>query len=105
MTTSPLPLTLGPPVVISQSPPEERRWGPWQFPMVTRLADGRILVNYSVGQDTASAYGTGKAQALSADEGETWQALPEAEAQALPGGFPTPRGDRRARSSVHHDPS
>ena len=87
-------LTLGDPVVISQSPPEERRWGPWQFPMVTRLADGRILVNYSVGKDTASAYGTGKAQALSADEGATWQPLTEAEADALPGGFPTPNGDR-----------
>lgn len=65
-------VVLGDPVVISQAPPHVRQWGPWQFPGLQRLADGRIQINYHVEADSATAYGKPLGRAISADEGKTW---------------------------------
>ena len=35
-------ITLGRPCVIAQAPPDLREWGPYQFPKVERLEDGRL---------------------------------------------------------------
>ncbi|MBT3341443.1 MAG: hypothetical protein HN404_00475, partial [Gemmatimonadetes bacterium] len=45
------------PVVVSQADPELRNWGPWQFPAIQRLPDGRLAVGYHVEADSATAYG------------------------------------------------
>ena len=37
-------LVLHEPVVVARGPVDLRHWGPWQFPGIQRLPDGRILV-------------------------------------------------------------
>ncbi|MFH1567444.1 MAG: sialidase family protein [Gemmatimonadota bacterium] len=66
-------LRLQEPVVVAQAPPEVRGWGPWQFPGIQRLPDGRLAVTYHVEADSAVAYGKLPGVAVSADEGRTWQ--------------------------------
>lgn len=63
------------PVIVSQAPPELRSWGPWQFPLLQRLEDGRLLLEYHREADSAIAYGLPAGQAVSNDEGLTWQEL------------------------------
>ncbi|MBT7860195.1 MAG: exo-alpha-sialidase [Gemmatimonadetes bacterium] len=61
------------PVVVSQADPELRNWGPWQFPAIQRLPDGRLAVGYHVEADSATAYGKPPGLSICADEGQTWQ--------------------------------
>ena len=61
------------PVVVSQAPPDLRNWGPWQFPAIQRLPDGRFAVGYHVEADSAVAYGRPPGLSISEDEGRTWQ--------------------------------
>jgi hypothetical protein len=78
MTTHPTPtaLVLGTPVIVALAPPEVRKWGPYQFPGLARLPDGRIQVSFHVEADSATAYGLPPARAVSADEGKSWTMLP-----------------------------
>ena len=39
------PLELSEPVTVAMAPPEVKGWGPYQFPGLERLPDGRILKN------------------------------------------------------------
>lgn len=64
------------PVTVTLAPPEIRQWGPYQFPGLERLPDGRIQVSSQGGADSATAYGVPPMQAVSADEGKTWTVLP-----------------------------
>lgn len=66
-------ITLGAPVVVSQAPVGMRDWGPWQFPFIQRLADGRLQIGYWLGADSATAYGDPPGVAISADNGNTWK--------------------------------
>ena len=50
-------LKLGAPVVIAQADPSIRDWGPYQFPFVERLPDGRLHCFYHIEEDSARAYG------------------------------------------------
>ena len=84
-------ITLGEPILISQSPAELKRWGPWQFPHLERLADGRIHLEFNIEADSATAYGLPTAHALSADDGRTWEGAQERDAR---GGLLLPNGDR-----------
>src|SRR5687768_5463136 len=84
-------VVLGDPVVVSQAPPDVRKWGPWQFPHLERLADGRIHVDYHVEADSATAYGKPVGHAYSADQGRTWKLAKEEEGV---GGIVLPNGDR-----------
>lgn len=77
-------IALGEPVVVSQAPPDVRRWGPWQFPGLQRLPDGRIQVSFHVEADSAAAYGLPPGRAVSSDEGRTWE--PAARATGDAGG-------------------
>jgi hypothetical protein len=81
------------------APPEVQGWGPYQFPGLSRLPDGRIQVSFHVEADSAKAYGLPPARAISADDGRTWT-LPPREAAgsgtALSWGSPPlhlPNGD------------
>ncbi len=69
-------IQLGEPVTVALAPPEVREWGPYQFPGLARLPDGRIQLNFHVEADSATAYGLPPAQAVSSDEGRSWQLLP-----------------------------
>ena len=61
------------PVVVAQAPASIREWGPWQFPEVERMADGRLHATFHIHKDSAASYGKPKAHALSADNGQTWE--------------------------------
>ena len=86
-------ITLGEPVLVHQAPLGLTRWGPWQFPHLERLADGRIHLEFHVEADSATAYGLPTEHALSADGGQTWQSTKEEDAR---GGLLLPNGDRLA---------
>jgi hypothetical protein len=77
------------PVIVSQAPASLRGWGPWQFPLLLRLGDGRLLLEYHCATDSAQSYGLPAGQCVSADGGATWQELPPPGITAglrLPGG-------------------
>lgn len=84
-------ITLGQPVLIDQAPVGLKEWGPWQFPKLERLPDGRIHLEFHVEADSVTAYGLPNRHALSADDGETWRAVEGRDAR---GGLPLPNGDR-----------
>ena len=84
-------ITLGEPVLVSQAPVEVKKWGPWQFPHLERLADGRIHLEHNVEADSVTAYGLPTRHALSADDGRTWEAVEGSDAR---GGLLLPNGDR-----------
>ncbi|HOY57885.1 MAG TPA: hypothetical protein PK640_07085 [Verrucomicrobiota bacterium] len=48
------------------------QWGPWQFPAIDRLPDGRLHVWFSSGLNSAVDYGK-EAHFVSSDEGKSWQ--------------------------------
>jgi hypothetical protein len=55
MRIVPIDVTIGEPVAAAQAPTELSRaaagWGRWQFPVISRLADGLIHVGFSVEPD------------------------------------------------------
>lgn len=69
-------IQLGEPVTVALAPPNIRQWGPYQFPSLERLPDGRIQVSFHIEADCAKAYGLPPARAVSGDEGKTWEMLP-----------------------------
>ncbi len=58
-------MVLDAPVVISQAPAEVRKWGPWQFPFIQRLPDGRLQIGFHIGEDSATDYGIAPGVAVS----------------------------------------
>jgi hypothetical protein len=96
---TPVGIELGEPVAVALAPPEVRGWGPYQFPALSRLLDGRIQVSFHVEADSARAYGLPPTRAVSADEGQTWTLLPRETAAAGSAAVwdvsvPLPNGDR-----------
>lgn len=79
------------PSVVSQAPQDVTRWGPWQFPYIERLSDGRLHVRYHIAADSATAYGLPNGHAVSSDQGQTWETVQSIDA---PGGLLLPSGDR-----------
>lgn len=82
------------PVLVAESPAEERRWGYYQFPVLERLLDGRIAVTFHVHPDSVKSYGLAAEvpnRGVSADGGKTWQLVRSDEAA---GGLALPNGDR-----------
>ncbi|RKX32816.1 MAG: hypothetical protein DRP71_11495 [Verrucomicrobia bacterium] len=66
---------LSDPVVAAVSAPDETRWGFTQFPALSRLPDGRILLCYADAEDASETHGNTAPALVSADEGETWQSF------------------------------
>lgn len=75
-------IELAEPVTVTLAPPEIRQWGPYQFPNLARLPDGRIEVSFHMEADSATAYGLSPARAVSADQGKTWKLLPREQADS-----------------------
>jgi hypothetical protein len=94
-----LRIELSEPATVAMAPPRIHGWGPYQFPGLARLPDGRIQVSFHVEADSAAAYGLPPARAISADEGKSWSLLPREEAKnstAMSWGSPPlclPNGD------------
>lgn len=69
-------LKIGEPIVVKMGVTyESAPWGPYQFPMLRRLPDGRIALQYHAVADNCEAYGQEKAWAVSEDEGKSWREL------------------------------
>lgn len=67
---------LAEPTTVALAPPEIQQWGPYQFPGLARMPDGRILLSFHVEADSSTAYGLPPVCAVSEDEGQTWGLLP-----------------------------
>lgn len=104
-----LTIKLGDPVTVALAAPDVRGWGPYQFPGLTRLSDGKIQVSFHVEADSATAYGLPPARAVSSDDGRTWTLLPRdadaAGASALESGALLPNGDRLILKTLRARPA
>lgn len=92
-------IRLSEPIVISQAPADVRGWGPWQFPNIERLRDGRLHVDFHVEKDSVASYGKPVGHALSSDGGVSWERTQENPTE----GLKLPDGDRirfRRRASL-----
>ena len=69
-------IVLGPPTVVSRAAVGLRKnWGPWQFPSIQRLPDGRLKVGFHVAEDSATAFGVPPSVAVSEDDGKSWKSV------------------------------
>lgn len=66
-------VSLGDPVVVAVSKVNERVWGVHQFPALSRLPDGRILLMWHDAPDADYAHGSPGPAVVSADQGVSWQ--------------------------------
>ena len=74
-SSGPLNVTLGEPIVVTTSPPAEKRWGYYQFPRIWRDLDGTIMVGVNVRPDDARWLEQPDAPFESRDGGQTWSPL------------------------------
>ena len=66
-------LKVGEEKIIAFSPKmAQMEWGPYEFPEIGRMPDGRILVKWHQARDYLADFGTTPGFAVSEDEGETW---------------------------------
>jgi tetratricopeptide (TPR) repeat protein len=76
--------------LVIEGPPEEKRWGRYQFPGIHRMADGRLIAFVHVEADSAASYGLPQRAFVSSDDGLSWRADADAAKGAyglrLPGG-------------------
>ena len=91
-------IALSEPIVVAQAPPELDRaaggWGRWQFPLLGRVADGRLHASFSVEPDSSESYGKPMGHAYSPDNGKTWRmGTPQAGHEAEQG-ILLPNGER-----------
>lgn len=69
-------IALHEPVVVSPAPPEENRWGYWQFPYLFRLPSGDLMLTHHVAPDEEATYGRTEAPCfVSSDDGRVWRRL------------------------------
>ncbi|MFH1300145.1 MAG: sialidase family protein, partial [Planctomycetota bacterium] len=87
-----LKITMGEPhVIVRGIRPEERLWGPYQFPRPYRLGD-RFVVSVHITDDNISNYGAKALWFESRDEGQTWKEVAESVVQEC--GLLLTNGDR-----------
>ena len=90
-------VTLDEPVVVAQAPPDLDRaragWGRWQFPHISRLADGQLLVRFSIESDSRESRGKPAAHAYSSDNGRTWRLGEPQVGHEVEDGVLLPNGD------------
>ena len=91
-------VTLDEPVVVAQAPPDLDRaragWGRWQFPHISRLADGQLLVRFSIESDSRESRGKPAAHAYSSDNGRTWRLGEPQVGHEVEDGVLLPNGER-----------
>ena len=75
-------MRIGEPVIVAQGPEvKEAGWGPYQFPGLAFLTDGRILYSFNAGADSETAYGNRPGVRISADGGYNWVDTTDTELQ------------------------
>ena len=71
-------ITVGKESVVCRGPAmEETHWGIYQFPLLYRLRDGRLVAQVHVNYDMATSYGLPKKYYVSEDGGRTWHDAPD----------------------------
>ena len=95
-------LHLGEPIVVSRAPVGLKNWGPWQFPAIERIADGRLHASFHIEADSAKAYGMPVGHAVSSDNGATWLELDDTPAGS---GMALPNGDRLRAAPLRSRPA
>ncbi|MBT3377012.1 MAG: exo-alpha-sialidase [Lentisphaerae bacterium] len=73
----PLDVSIDDPVLVALSAPGEQRWGFHQFPALSRMPDGRILLMYADAADASETHGHPAPGYVSDDEGQSWSFLSE----------------------------
>jgi hypothetical protein len=73
LENSGLQVSIGEPVVVALSEPGEQRWGYFQFPKLSKLPDGGLLVTFNVSGDDDTEYGRSGPANVSYDEGKSWK--------------------------------
>lgn len=87
-------LNISEPILISMGPDSRTAgWGPYQFPEMKLLPDGRLLVLFNDRLDSEAVFGTERRCFVSADRGQTWTEDKEANF-AGENGILLPNGDR-----------
>ena len=66
-------LKIGESIVVAVSRPHETRWGFTQFPSLSPLPDGRILLVYADAEDASETHGEPAPALVSTDQGSSWQ--------------------------------
>lgn len=97
-------LTLGEPIIVSQAPAGVHSWGPWQFPLMERLKDGRIHIQFHVEKDSVASYGKPVAHVVSIDDRwKSWERVEEdpTEGLLLPNGDHIRYKKRRSLDSLN----
>ena len=61
------------PVIAIMGPESAVGWGPCQFPALKKMPDGRLVLQYHVGQDSCEEYGKGSGWLISDDNGDSWR--------------------------------
>ena len=71
-------IRLSEPVVVAMGPiSAQSKWGPYQFPAIYRLEDGRLIYTFCDAADSEAAYNAELGCRVSADGGKTWTAARE----------------------------
>ena len=68
-------VTIHDPVPVATSVAGETRWGFHQFPAVSRMPDGRILLVYADAEDASETHGFPAPGYVSRDEGVSWSVM------------------------------
>lgn len=101
---SQLQTELGSPVAVAHSAPGETRWGFHQFPALSRLPDGRILLMYADAEDASESHGLPAPACVSSDRGASWQPFSGTPQPVRPHFSSTelPNGDRLVVPAIHY---
>ena len=81
------------PVIVAMGPDANTAgWGPYQFPYLWQLPDGRILYTFHDAADSVTTYGSEPIYYISEDQGKTWKTVKRSEVEHLQG-LQLPNGD------------
>ena len=79
-------IILSEPIVVAMGPESATTgWGPYQFPELVKLKDGRLLYNFNAGEDSVTAYGNPRPYYISDDNGRNWRRICHEEVSHLEG--------------------
>ena len=82
--------------LLAVSPPEERRWGFYQFPDMWRGPGGEIYLAMNVGEDAEVGVHEPTRFFVSRDEGSSWPSVSEGDVDFSPGIVTLPSGEEVA---------
>ncbi|MBM3762010.1 MAG: exo-alpha-sialidase [Acidobacteria bacterium] len=94
---------LSPPRIVAEAPPEERRWGRYQFPTLEATPAGELILFFHVEPDSAASYGKARKVLISRDRGKSWRE--DSSAAALPYGLKLPNGEWLRTDTVPATPT